>query len=73
MELLPLLKVQNCAGRAYRADRAERADSTDRADRKNTFIFVYKIETMTDQLTQRSDPLKRLANLKISDGPKCLK
>ena len=69
MELLPLLKVQNCAGRAYRADRAERAeraDSNDRADRKNTFKFVYKIETMTDRL-------KRLANLKISDGPKCLK
>ena len=65
--------MQNCAGRAYRADRAERADSTDRADRKKTFKFVYKIETMTDQLTQRSDPLKRLANLKISDGPKCLK
>ena len=73
MELLPLLKVQNCAGRAYRADRAERADSNDRADRKNTFKFVYKIETMTYQLTQRSDPLKRLVNLKISDGPKCLK
>ena len=72
MELLPLLKVQNCAGRAYRADRAERAeraeraDSNDRADRKNTFKFVYKVETMTDRL-------KRLANLKISDGPKCLK